>query len=80
VRLYVTYKDGRTPFVGFAHYITNHMPVVVKRILLESLPFSRILYKCYRNEVVYEGATYGHCNRLLKNVIIRLIVSDIAML
>jgi hypothetical protein len=40
VRLYVRYKDGRTLCVGFAHYITNHMPVVGERILLESLPFS----------------------------------------
>jgi hypothetical protein len=44
-RLYVSYKDGRTLCVGFAHYITNHMPVVGKRILLESLPFFRTFYK-----------------------------------
>lgn len=80
VGLYVSYKDGRTLCVGFAHYTTNHMPVVSKRISLESLPFFRTLYKRYRNEVMYGGSTYRHCNRLLKNVVIRLIVSNIALL
>ena len=79
VRLYVSYKDGRRLYVGFAHYITNHMLVVGKRILLESLPFFQTFYKRYRNEVLYEGATYRHCDRLLTNVVIILIVLDIAL-
>jgi len=40
VRLYVSYKDGRTLCVGFTHYITNNMPVVGKRILQNQLHFS----------------------------------------
>jgi len=40
VRLYVSYKDGRTLCVGFAYYITNHMPVVGKRILKNHFHFS----------------------------------------
>jgi hypothetical protein len=79
VRLYVSYKDGRTLYVGFAHYITNHMPVVGKRMLLESLPFFRTFYKLYRNEILHEGETYRHCNVLLKNVVKILIVFNIAL-